>query len=196
MTTLGGGSPAAPAPAPVNLRKADGHDGTRRPSPVAAGELLAGRYRLLEPVPSTAGGPAVLWRATDQVLARRVAVTVLPARSRTGQAKPFLEAAARTGPVLAPGLARTYDAALEERPGRGRGGVPRVVAAYVISEWVDGRSLAEALLADGPFPPAEAVGLVEQAAEALTAVHAGGLTHGRVTPGNLLLGADGRLRVT
>lgn len=195
MTTLGGGPPAAPAP--VDLRKPDGADESRRrPSPVAAGELLAGRYRLIAPVPSTAGGPAVLWRATDEVLARTVAVTVLPARSRTGQARPFLEAAARTGPVLAPGLARTYDAALEERTARGRGGVPRVVAAYVISEWVEGRSLAEVLLADGPFPPADAVALVEQAAEALTAVHAQGLAHGRVTPGNLLLGGDGRLRVT
>ncbi len=138
----------------------------------------------------------MLWRASDEVLARPVAVTVLPARSRTGQARPFLDAAARTGPVLAPGLARTYDAALEERTGRGRGGEPRVVAAYVISEWVDGRSLAEVLLADGPLPPAEAVDLVEQAAEALTAVHDGGLTHGRVTPGNLLLTPDGRLRIT
>ncbi len=162
-------------------------------SPVGAGDVLAGRYRLQRPLPGADGGSAVLWRAVDEVLARPVAVTVLAARSRTGVARPFLEAAARTGPVLAPGLARTYDAALEERTGRD--GVPRIVAAYVISEWVEGRPLTE-VLAAGPLPPAEAVALVVQAADALTAVHAAGLVHGRVTPGNLLLGDDGRLRVT
>lgn len=166
---------------------------TPRRSPVAAGDLLAGRYRLEKALPGATGGSAVLWRATDEVLARSVAVTVLAARTRTGVARPFLDAAARTGPVLAPGLARTYDADVEERPGRD--GEPRIVAAYVISEWVEGRPLNE-VLADGPLSPVEAVGLVSQAADALAAVHDAGLVHGRVTPGNLLLGDDGRVRVT
>ena len=162
-------------------------------SPVADGDRLSGRYRLVRALPGAAGGSAVLWRAVDEVLARPVAVTVLPASTRTGIARPFLDAAARTGPVLAPGVARTYDAALLERPGRD--GASRVVAAYVISEWVEGRPLAD-VLADGPLAPVDAVALAVQAADALTAVHAAGLVHGRVTPGNLLLGDDGRLRVT
>lgn len=164
-----------------------------RPSPVSAGDRLAGRYRLVRALPGATGGGAVLWRAVDEVLARPVAVTVLAADSRTGGARAFLDAAARTGPVLAPGVARTYDAAVLERPDRD--GVSHVVAAYVISEWVEGRPLAD-VLADGPLAPADAVALAVQAADALTAVHAAGLVHGRVTPGNLLLGDDGRLRIT
>ncbi|MCW2778981.1 MAG: hypothetical protein JWN17_2706, partial [Frankiales bacterium] len=97
--------PASSAPDPSAPRR----------SPVAAGDLLAGRYRLERPLPGAAGGSAVLWKAVDEVLARPVAVTVLAARTRHGVARPFLDAAARTGPVLAPGLARTYDAAFEER---------------------------------------------------------------------------------
>ncbi len=56
--------------------------------------------------------------------------------------------------------------------------------------------MSEVLATDGPFAPADAVALVAQAAEALETVHAAGLVHGRVTPGNLLLADDGRLRTT
>jgi hypothetical protein len=150
------------------------------PALPAAGDLLAGRYRLLAPRPGTSGA-GVLWHARDEVLARSVAVHLLPAGS--GTARALLAAAGRTGPLLAPGVARTLDAA--EHAG----------AAYVISEWVEGSSLAD-LLAEGPLPPAAAVALVAQAADALAAVHAAGLAHGRLTPRSLLLGGSGRLRLT
>lgn len=171
MVARGTSSPAAPAgpgavPAP--------RSGTPCP-----GDLLAGRYRLLRVHPAT--GAAVLWHARDEVLARSVAVHLLPAASPT--ARRLLTAAGRTGPLLARGVARTLDAAEHGRH------------AYVISEWVEGTPLAD-LLAEGPLPPAAAVALVAQAAEALAAVHAAGLAHGRVTPRVLLLDASGRLRVT
>ena len=159
------------------------------------GDLLAGRYRLTQVV-SDDTGPALLWQAADEVLARPVAVKVLPASGRSGHAAatPFLEAAGRASALSHPGLARVYDAAQEERPAERAGRT--VDVAYVISEWVDGLSLSEVLPTDGPVEPAAAVRMVQQAAEALAAAHARGVAHGRIHPGNLLVTPTGRVRLT
>ena len=72
----------------------------------------------------------------------------------------------------------------------------RAGTAYVISEWVDGPTLADVLLEDGPWEPDRARALVTELLDALTAVHDAGLTHGRVHPGNLLVAPDGSVRLT
>ena len=174
--------------------------GSPAPRPVLVeGDLLAGRYRLVRPVPAATDGdegPAVLWLAHDDVLARPVAAKVLAAGGRRGAAtaRPFLQAAAVLGALSHPVLARVYDAAVEERPAeRGAG---EVDVAYVISEWVDGPSLAEQLAEQGAYDPAEAAELVEQLAEGLTAAHARGLAHGRLHPGNVLLTRSGAVKLT
>ena len=176
MTTPGwqqarvGSSPRPEAAAPELFRAAD---------------LLAGRYRLVEPVRDA--GSTVLWRAVDEVLARPVAVKLLSTGGPAAQ--PFLAAAVRAGALGHPGLVRVYDAGLET-PTRAPGEV-----AYVISEWVDGASLP-GVLSDGPLDAVDATDLLRQAADALTAAHARGVAHGRLHPGNVLVTSGGRLRVT
>ncbi len=166
------------------------------------GDLLAGRYRLVEPVaPGTPDEArrAVLWLAQDEVLARPVAAKVLPAGGRRGAraARPFLAAAAASGAVSHPVLARVYDAAVEERPAERSGrAVGEIDVAYVISEWVDGPGLVRELREEGPYDPAQAVELLEQLAEALAVAHAAGLVHGRVHPGNVLLTSGGAVKLT
>ena len=157
--------------------------------PFRAGDLLAGRYRLAEPVGGA--GNTVLWRAVDEVLARPVAVKLLPAGGPGGRdaAQPFLDAAVRAGALGHPGLVRVYDAGLETPAG-----VTGEVA-YVISEWVDGSPLPD-VLADGPLDAVDATDLLRQAADALSAAHARGVAHGRLHPGNVLVTGSGRLRVT
>jgi serine/threonine protein kinase len=171
--------------------------GPRTPTRPAldAGDVLAGRYRLRHLV-SAEGAPCAVWQASDEVLARPVAVKLLPAGGRAGAAaaRPFLEAAGRASSLSHPGLARVYDAATEERPAER--GNRTVDVAYVISEWVDGRTLAEVLRTDGPLEPADAVRLAQAAADAVTAAHDGGVGHGRLHPGNLMISASGRLTVT
>lgn len=169
------------------------------------GDLLADRYRLeqpVEPAPRASQdeeSPAVVWRAQDEVLARPVAVKVLRAGGKrgAGAAQPFLDAAAAAGSLSSPLLARVYDAAIQqwaaERAGRPAG---EVDVAYVISEWVEGRNLAEVLRTDGPFEPGQASALVVEAAEALQSAHDRGVWHGRVHPGNVLVTPAGRLRLT
>jgi hypothetical protein len=159
------------------------------------GDLLANRYRLVREV-SDGSGPTTVWQATDEVLARRVAVKVLPASGRAGAAaaRPFLEAAGRASSLSHPGLARVYDAALEERPAER--GTRTVDVAYVVSEWVDGRTLADLLLAEGPLDPVDAVRLAHEAASAVGAAHEQRVGHGRIHPGNLMVTPTGRLQVT
>ncbi len=167
-----------------------------------AGDLLADRYRLVRPVePSTPdeGRPTLLWLAQDEVLARPVAAKVLALVGRRGAAssRDFLEAAAAAGAVSHPVLARVYDAAIEQLPVE-RGGRPagEVDVAYVISEWVEGPTLAAELGKDGPWEPDEAVALVTEVADALAVAHAAGLVHGRVHPGNVLIPRGGGVKLT
>jgi hypothetical protein len=154
------------------------------------GDLLCDRYQLLAKVASD--GPAELWRAQDDVLARQVAVKVIPTPSKAARdaAQPFLDAAIRTGAVNHPGLVRVYDAALEVRPGRGQD------IAYVISEWVDGEALDTHLNRVGPLAAPDAADVLRQAADALSAAHTGGLLHGRLHSRNVLITPSGRVRLT
>ena len=170
-----------------------------------AGDLLADRYRLehpVEPAPRAnedEESPAIVWRAQDEVLARPVAIKVLRAAGRRGEvaARPLLEAASAAGSLSSPVLARVYDAALQEWPAERAGrAAGEVDVAYVISEWVDGRDLAEVLRTDGPFEPEQAGALVVEAAEALQSAHDRGVWHGRLHPGNIMVTPTGRLKVT
>jgi len=171
--------------------------GTRTPHvALLAGDLLASRYRLERAIPSSTPGqtgPAELWLAQDEVLARPVAAKVLVGAPDT----PLLDAAATAGAVAHPGLARIYDAALQQHPAELAGRAADVPdLAYVISEWVDGPGLADVLAEDGPWDPGAAALLVEELAGALAAAHARGVAHGRLHPGNVLLTSRGAVKLT
>jgi hypothetical protein len=159
------------------------------PGPLQVGDVLAERYLLLDPVASD--GPAVLWRAQDQVLAREVAVRVLPTPTRAtkSQAEPFLRAAARAGQVSHPGLVRVYDAGVDQRAGRSND------VTYLVREWVDGEPLDEHLDRVGALAPPDAADVVRQIADTLSASHAAGLAHGRLHPRNVLVTPAGRVRL-
>ena len=66
---------------------------------------------------------------------------------------------------------------------------------YLVFEYVEGRNLAEALKADGKFPPGRAADLMRQVADALAQAHALGIIHRDLKPSNILLDARGMPRV-
>ncbi|MGI5166415.1 protein kinase domain-containing protein [Spirillospora sp. CA-253888] len=62
---------------------------------------------------------------------------------------------------------------------------------YIVSEYVAGPSLREAVEARGPVPPTALERLAEGTLAALAALHDAGVAHGDVAPGNVLMGPDG-----
>jgi serine/threonine protein kinase len=146
---------------------------------IEPGAKLADRYRLDHVVTETGG--ATRWKATDETLARPVAVwTFAEGFPRTSE---VVRAARATSRIPDARVTQVFDAD-DTTP------VP-----YVVEEWVIGSSLAE-LLAQGPMAPERAAGLVAEAAEAIAAAHAGGLTHLYLTPDKLMWSSGGAVKVT
>lgn len=147
------------------------------------GQLLAGRYRLAEPLGR--GGMSVVWRAHDQVLGREVAVKVLAPtvtadRALLDRIRTEARAAART---CHPHIVNVHDygeAEQDEGP----------VLPYVVMEIVRGTPLADAVR-DGPLPWPLAVRVCAEVAGALAAAHGRGIVHRDVTPGNVMLTDSG-----
>ncbi|MEO3781226.1 protein kinase [Micromonospora sp. B11E3] len=142
-----------------------------------AGEILAERYELVEHINNDSAGRLV-WRGVDVVLRRPVAVVL---RYPGGDsATEMLQAAVAASRVIHPNLVGVYDAIDEgER-------------AYVVREWVDGRSLRE-LVVDGPLDPGRTTAIGNAVASALAAVHATGMVHGNVHPGTVMISDEGRV---
>ncbi|HEY1323668.1 MAG TPA: serine/threonine-protein kinase [Streptosporangiaceae bacterium] len=147
--------------------------------------LLGDRYRLDERI--GAGGMGVVWRATDLMLARGVAVKLLRpeyTQDEDGRAR-FRAEARHAGSLSHPAIAQVYDYS-EEDPG----GQP-----YLVMELVNGPSLAW-LLKEGPLDCALAMRIIGQAARGLQAAHATGLVHRDVKPGNLLVSPGWQVKIT
>lgn len=147
------------------------------------GRLIGGRYRLLEPLGT--GGTSAVWRATDERTGRPVAVKLLhPHLAADPAARERLQREAfAMGGIDHPNVVAVRDLILdEERPA-------------LIMDLVEGRSLAEAVTT-GALPEADALRIAAESAAGLAAVHAAGLIHRDLKPANILLGADGRARVT
>jgi eukaryotic-like serine/threonine-protein kinase len=147
-----------------------------------AGALVAGRYLLEGRI--AAGGMGEVWRGTDNVLGRPVAVKLLRAEyTKHPRALAWFRAEARHASALShPGIAQVYD--------YGEAGVP-----YLVMELVDGPSLAQVLEA-GPLDPGRGMDVVAQAAAGLQAAHRAGLVHRDIKPGNLLAGPGGQVKIT
>ncbi|WP_026124530.1 protein kinase family protein [Nocardiopsis baichengensis] len=148
-------------------------------SMIEPGARLAGRYRLDEMVSQTEG--ASFWKATDETLARLVAVwTFTEGFPRTGDA---VRAARATSRIADSRVTQVFDA-------DDTGPTP-----YVVEEWVVGQSLTD-LLKQGPLEPERAAGLVAEAAETLATANATGLFHLNLTPDKLIWSVGGAVKLT
>lgn len=147
--------------------------------------LLANRYQLDDRIAS--GGFGEVWRSTDTVLARPVAVKLLQSgfAQEPGTVARFRAEAQHAGSLTHQGIARVYDYAEPAPP----------QPPFLVLELVNGPSLA-ALLARGPLGPAQVMDLVAQTAAGLQAAHQTGLVHRDIKPGNLLISPGGVVKIT
>ncbi|MFD9303825.1 serine/threonine-protein kinase [Streptomyces sp. NPDC060048] len=150
-----------------------------------AGAVLAGRYRLVEPIGR--GGMGKVWRAHDELLHRTVAVKELTAGLYVAQAdrdvmhartQKEARAAAR---IQHPAVVTVHDVLEhDDRP-------------WIVMEYIDGPSLADAAKTAGRIEPREAARIGLHVLGALRAAHAVGVLHRDVKPGNVMLAKDGRV---
>ncbi|GIE93534.1 serine/threonine protein kinase [Paractinoplanes rishiriensis] len=150
--------------------------------------LIAGRYRLIEPVGS--GGMGRVWLSRDEMLDRDVAVKeFVPPDWMTDEEQ-----------------TRLRDRTLREARSAGRLNHPHVVRVYdvvhaedlpwIVMEYVPSRSLHQVINDDGPYSPAAAARIGLAVLDALTAAHRAGVLHRDVKPHNVLIGTDGRVVLT
>ncbi|MEU4623155.1 serine/threonine-protein kinase [Actinoplanes sp. NPDC023801] len=151
---------------------------------LSAGSLLDNRYRLDDRVAT--GGMGDVWRGTDVVLGRTVAVKVL----RTAMledpefAARFYGEARMMAAFRHPGVVEVYDYASD-----GDYDGPEQVA-YLVMAFVEGDPLSSRVK-EGPLGVAETMAIVAQAADALHAAHENGIVHRDVKPGNLIVKPTG-----
>lgn len=149
---------------------------------------LGGRYRLAEPLGQ--GGIGVVWRASDELLQRDVAVKEvrfpagLSAKERQALADRTLEEARQVAAIDIAAAVRVFD--IVEQDGR----------PWIVMELVEGETLTDVLGREKSLPSAEVARIGLCLLEALEAAHRAGVVHRDVKPSNVIIGGDGRVALT
>jgi serine/threonine-protein kinase len=148
------------------------------------GTVFDGRYRIIRKLGT--GGMADVYLAEDQELGRRVAIKILNDRHAADDS--FIERFRREAKNAA-GLSHPNIVSIYDR-GEAEG------TYYIAMEYLDGRSLKELIVGRGPAPIKTAIDYTRQILAAVGFAHKNGIVHRDIKPHNVLVGPEGRLKVT
>src|SRR5881296_1649444 len=146
--------------------------------------VFDGRYRVVRKLGT--GGMANVYLAEDQELGRRVAIKMLDERHT--QDEQFVERFRREAKNAA-GLSHPNIVSIYDR-GQSNG------TYYIAMEYLEGKTLKELLVSRGPTPIRVAVDYTRQILAGLGFAHRHGIVHRDIKPHNVIVGPDGRLKVT
>src|SRR3954469_13183108 len=146
-------------------------------------QTLGGRYRMEDLLGQ--GGMAQVFRGTDTVLGRSVAIKVLAPQyakdpSFVDRFRREAQAAAR---LNQPNVVGVFDTGSDDG------------THYIVMEFVEGRTLADFLSRGGRLLPERAVELAAAVCSALTEAHKAGIVHRDIKPGNIMVTRSGEVKV-
>lgn len=149
------------------------------------GKLLGNRYEIIEKVGN--GGMATVYKATDKVLKRYVAVKILRDEFTTDEEfiKRFEVEAQSAARLTHPNIVSIYDVGVEGN------------LYYIVMELIQGKTLKEIILEEkGPLPWKWSVNVAIQIASALEIAHRNNIVHRDIKPHNIIITEDGIAKVT
>lgn len=154
------------------------------PLDLVTGTVFADRYEIKELLGR--GGMAVVYRATDRVLADDVALKLMPLNADEHRllATRFRQEVRLSRRVNHPNVIRVHD--IGEHNG----------FLYLTMEFIEGSTLRFVMRNNGPFPSQQAMSMARTIAEALGAAHAVDIIHRDLKPTNVLVDYWGRLVLT
>ena len=137
--------------------------------------LIAGRYQIEDRLGS--GGMSTVYRATDTLLERSVALKMLAEHLSDDEKfiTRFKREALAVAKLIHPNIVQVYDTGIDAHH------------HYIVMEYVEGRSCAQLLRARGLLDPEVAREIAVQSCEGLEYAHRKGVIHRDVKPGNLMV---------
>ncbi len=132
------------------------------------------------------GGMADVYQGRDSLLGRKIAVKVLHSQLSADEAfvKRFRREAQAAANLTHPNIVGIYDWGQLDS------------TYFIVMELVEGRSLRDVLKSEGALLPRRAIEIAAEVSAALSVAHRAGLVHRDIKPGNILLAADGTVKVT
>ena len=149
------------------------------------GKVLGGRYEIINKIGN--GGMATVYRATDLVLKRYVAVKILRDEFTTDEEfiRRFETEAQSAARLTHPNIVSIYDVGVDN-------GV-----YYIVMELIQGKTLKEIIVEErGPLPWKWSVNVAIQIASALEMAHKNNIIHRDIKPHNIIITEDGIAKVT
>ncbi|REK76396.1 Stk1 family PASTA domain-containing Ser/Thr kinase [Paenibacillus paeoniae] len=148
------------------------------------GHDLGGRYEILSRIGG--GGMALVYKAHDVLLNRNVAVKVLRQQFVNDEEfiRRFRREAQSAAALSHPNVVSIYDVGQEED------------THYIVMEYVEGSNLNEIIQERAPLQAEEAVRVAVQICDALDHAHQNHIIHRDIKPHNILIGNNGRVKVT
>lgn len=148
------------------------------------GHDLGGRYEILSRIGG--GGMALVYKAHDVLLNRKVAVKVLRQQFVNDEEfiRRFRREAQSAASLSHPNVVSIYDVGQEDD------------THYIVMEYIEGNNLNEIIQERAPLQTDEAVRIAVQIADALDHAHQNQIIHRDIKPHNILIGNNGRVKVT